>query len=96
MAPDKPPESVSCLYDAPGFQTQVIMKKIQQFVTSINCGSCIRTVTPFLDDVAGVTIWRVNVEDARKILTVEGTASQEDIVHMVEEAGFDISPLVEE
>lgn len=52
-----------------------------------------RTVTPFLDEVEGVTIWRVDVEDERKVLTVEGTASEEAIVQMVEEAGFDISPL---
>lgn len=69
------------------------MRKIQQFTTSINCGSCVRTVTPFLDEVKGVTIWRVDVEDERKVLTVEGTASEEAIVKMVEEAGFDIAPL---
>lgn len=69
------------------------MTKIQQFSTSINCGSCVRTVTPFLDEVDGVTIWRVDVEDQRKVLTVEGTASKEAIVKMVEEAGFDIEPL---
>lgn len=69
------------------------MIKIQQFTTSINCGSCVRTVSPFLDEVEGVTIWRVDVEDERKILTVEGSASEEAIVKMVEEAGFDITPM---
>ena len=69
------------------------MAKIQQFSTTINCGSCVRTVTPFLDEVEGVTIWSVDVEDDRKILTVEGSASTEAIVKMVEEAGFDIKPV---
>ncbi|MEM6770806.1 MAG: heavy-metal-associated domain-containing protein [Bacteroidota bacterium] len=69
------------------------MRKIQHFSTSINCGSCVRTVTPFLDEVEGVTIWRVDVEDDRKVLTVEGTASEEAIMSMVEDAGFDIEPL---
>ena len=71
------------------------MAKIQQFSTTINCGSCVRTVTPFLDEVEGVTIWSVDVEDDRKILTVEGSASTEAIVKMVEEAGFDIKPVTE-
>lgn len=69
------------------------MRKIQAFTTNINCGSCVRSVTPFLDEVEGVTIWRVDVEDDRKVLTVEGTASEEAIRKMVEEAGFDIQPL---
>lgn len=69
------------------------MRKIQNFTTNINCGSCVRSVTPFLDEVEGVTIWRVDVEDDRKVLTVEGTASEEAIRKMVEEAGFDIQPL---
>ncbi len=70
------------------------MTSIQHFTTNINCGSCVRSVTPFLDDVAGVTIWRVDVEDDRKVLSVEGSASPEEIIKMVEDAGFDISPLV--
>jgi copper chaperone CopZ len=69
------------------------MTKIQNFTTNINCGSCVRSVTPFLDEVEGVTIWRVDVEDERKVLTVEGTANADAIVKMVEEAGFDIQPL---
>ena len=69
------------------------MSKIQNFTTNINCGSCVRTVTPFLDEVEGVTIWRVDVEDERKVLTVEGNASPEAIIQMVQDAGFDITPL---
>lgn len=71
------------------------MARIQQFKTTINCGSCVRSVTPFLDEVDGVTIWRVDVDDSRKVLTVEGDADQAAIVKMVEDAGFDIVPLTE-
>lgn len=66
---------------------------LRSFTTNINCGSCVRSVTPFLDELGGVTIWRVDVEDDRKLLTVEGTASQEEIMRVVEEAGYDIKPL---
>ena len=68
-------------------------KKIQQFTTNINCGSCVRTVTSFLDEVDGVTIWRVDVEDPRKVLTVEGSADEAAIMANVRDAGFDIEPL---
>lgn len=67
---------------------------LQTFSTNINCSSCVRSVTGFLDEVPGVTIWRVDVEDPRKVLAVEGTASEEQIVTAVREAGFDIEPLV--
>lgn len=67
--------------------------KIQQFATNINCSSCVRSVTAFLDDLNDVIIWRVDVDDPRKVLTVEGTASEADIIATVEDAGFDIRPL---
>lgn len=63
------------------------------FSTNINCGSCIRILTPFLDELDGVTIWRVDVEDARKVLTVEGTATETDIMKVVADAGYEIRPL---
>ncbi|MEM9834952.1 MAG: heavy-metal-associated domain-containing protein [Bacteroidota bacterium] len=67
---------------------------LQEFKTNINCGSCVRSVTGFLDDVPGVTIWRVNTEDPRKILSVEGQADTKKVIAAVQEAGFDIEPLV--
>ncbi len=68
---------------------------IQQFKTNIHCGSCIRSVTGFLDEVPGVTLWRVDTDDPRKILSVEGPVAAEAIIAAVEEAGFDILPLEE-
>lgn len=69
------------------------MRKIQEFKTNINCGSCVRSVTPFLDDLNGVTIWRVDVEQEDKVLTVEGNVPASAIIKMVEEAGFEIEPV---
>jgi copper chaperone CopZ len=66
---------------------------LREFKTNINCGSCVRSVTGFLDDVPGVTIWRVNTEDPRKILSVEGDADSAAVIAAVEDAGFDIEPL---
>ncbi|HOY47933.1 MAG TPA: heavy metal-associated domain-containing protein [Flavobacteriales bacterium] len=44
--------------------------KTLEFSTSINCGSCVRAVTPTLDALVGANNWKVNTEDARKILSV--------------------------
>lgn len=66
---------------------------LQSFVTNINCVSCVRSVSSFLDNLEGVTIWRVDVEDDRKVLTVEGTASEAQIMEVVADAGYDIQPL---
>ena len=61
-----------------------------QFKTNINCGSCIRSVTNFINDVEGVDEWKVDTDNSDKILTVEGDASAEAIVEAIEDAGFDI------
>lgn len=61
-----------------------------QFKTNINCGSCIRSVTNFINDVDGIDKWEVDTDNPDKILTIEGQASVEAIVEAVEDAGFDI------
>ncbi|PHI18302.1 hypothetical protein CEQ90_18790 [Lewinellaceae bacterium SD302] len=66
---------------------------LQTFKTNINCGSCVRSVTGFLDTVPGVTIWRVDVENPDKVLSVEGDANSNSIIAAVREAGFDIEPI---
>jgi len=66
---------------------------LQEFKTNINCGSCVRSVTGFLDDVPGVSFWRVNTEDPRKVLSVEGEVARETLIQAVEAAGFEIEPL---
>jgi len=61
-----------------------------QFKTNINCGSCIRSVTNFINDVEGIDKWEVDTDNPDKILTVDGEATVEAIVEAVEDAGFDI------
>jgi copper chaperone CopZ len=63
----------------------------QQFKTNINCSNCVRAVTNFLNDVPGITKWSVDTDNPEKILTVEGSAKQEDIEEAIDDAGFDIS-----
>lgn len=68
--------------------------KTHQFKTNINCGGCITTVTPFLNGIEGVTQWEVDTTNKDKILTVKTTTiSEQQIIEVVQKAGFKIEPL---
>jgi copper chaperone len=68
-----------------------------QFKTNINCGSCIKSVTPSLNALEEIDAWQVNTEVAEKILTVETEVSPNEIgqkvIAAVSEAGFTIQLL---
>ena len=66
--------------------------KTLKFSTNINCGNCIRTISPFLNETEGIINWSVDTDDPDKILTVEGEdISASTVIDTVEDAGFDIS-----
>ena len=61
-----------------------------KFKTTINCGNCVRTVTPFLNELEGIQSWNVDTENPNKILTVEtDSLKAEVIMEAVEDVGFD-------
>ena len=61
------------------------------FKTNINCGGCIKAVTPTLNQEAGAGNWQVDTANPNKILTVSSdTLSAEQVVQAVEKAGFKI------
>ena len=65
--------------------------KTLQFKTNINCGGCIKAVTPTLNQQAGAGNWQVDTANPDKILTVKSdqlTAAQ--VVQAIEQAGFQI------
>ena len=65
-----------------------------KFKTTINCGNCVRTVTPFLNELEGIKSWNVDTTNADKILTVEtDVLDAEVIIETVEDLGFDIAVL---
>lgn len=67
------------------------MEKIQ-FTTNINCGSCVKKVTPFLDEAPSIQTWNVDTNNPNKILTVEGNGLQaEAVIELIEDIGFDIA-----
>ena len=62
-----------------------------QFKTNINCGSCIKSVTPFLNELDNVDTWKVDTENSDKILTVElDDENVSSVVEAVKKAGFNI------
>lgn len=64
-----------------------------KFKTNINCGSCIKSVKPFLDEVVGEGNWSVDTENPEKILTVNTEEETEDVVEAVTDAGFKIQKI---
>ncbi len=60
-----------------------------KFKTNINCGGCIKAVSPHLDKAEGIKSWQVDTVNPEKILTVETDGTSADAVkHVVEKAGF--------
>ena len=61
------------------------------FKTNINCGNCIKSVTPFLNELDNIDSWKVNTENPDKILEVElDDEDAQAVVSAVEKAGFKI------
>ena len=64
-----------------------------RFKTTINCGNCVRLVTPELDGEIAIESWKVDTDNPDKILTVTGNIEQSKVIELVKEVGFEISPL---
>ena len=62
------------------------------FKTTINCGNCIRTITPILNALDNVDSWNVDTDNPSKILTTELDDKDVGVViEAVKSAGFDIT-----
>ncbi len=65
--------------------------KTLQFKTNINCGGCIKAVTPTLNQEAGAGNWQVDTANPNKILTVTSDQlTNEQVMAAVQKAGFEI------
>ena len=62
-----------------------------KFKTNINCGSCIKSVTPFLNDLDNIDLWKVDTENPDKILSVElDDEDSQSVIEAVTKAGYKI------
>lgn len=65
--------------------------KTVQFKTNINCGGCIKSVTPALNELDNLDTWKVDTENPDKILEVVLDDENEmTVVEAVKKAGFEI------
>ena len=64
------------------------------FKTTINCGGCVKAVTPYLNQLKGISSWQVATDHPDKILKVESeSGDQQPVVKAVQKAGFKIEPV---
>ncbi|WP_114790399.1 heavy-metal-associated domain-containing protein [Niabella yanshanensis] len=67
-----------------------------QFKTNINCGGCVASVKPHLDNAEGVCHWTVDTTDKDKVLTVKSTGiNEQEVIETVQKAGFKIEPVAQ-
>jgi len=63
--------------------------KTLKFKTNVNCGGCISTVTPHLNEIKGISKWSVDTDNPQKILTVETEeTSSAEIINALNAAGY--------
>lgn len=65
-----------------------------KYKTNINCSNCINSVTPFLNELDNVEMWKVDTENADKILEVVLDDNNKNlVVEAVKSAGFIIEEI---
>lgn len=64
-----------------------------KFKTNINCGGCLKSVTPLLNKLDIIDSWKVEIENPDKILEVKLDGNENEVVKAVTEAGFEIEKL---
>jgi copper chaperone len=66
-----------------------------KFKTNVNCGGCIATITPHLNNLKGIVKWSVDTANPMKILTVETTGLHpEVIIEVMKKAGYKADPII--
>jgi copper chaperone len=69
------------------------MKTIK-YKTNINCMGCIKSVTPFLNDLENIDTWKVDIKNSAKILEVKLEDENDAVVvAAVKKAGFKIEEI---
>ena len=60
-----------------------------KFKTNINCGGCIKAVTPALNGEKAIQSWQVDTDNPDKILTLSTDLSAAQVEALIAEAGFE-------
>ncbi|WP_166384605.1 MULTISPECIES: heavy-metal-associated domain-containing protein [unclassified Polaribacter] len=65
-----------------------------KYKTNIHCGSCIKSVTPVLNDLDNLDFWKVDLEHDDKVLEVKlDDEDKESVLKAVKSAGFEIEEI---
>ena len=65
-----------------------------KFKTNINCGGCLRGVTPALDGNEAIKNWHVDLQSSDRTLTVETEAlTADEVKEVVAGAGYEAEPV---
>ena len=68
--------------------------KTVKFKTNINCNGCIKSVTPFLNELDNIDTWKVDIENPDKILEVTlDDDNEKTVTEAVKQAGFIINKM---
>ena len=68
--------------------------KTVKFKTNINCNGCIKSVTPFLNELDNIDTWKVDIENPDKILEVTlDDDTEKTVTEAVKQAGFIINKM---
>ena len=68
--------------------------KTVKFKTNINCSGCIKSITPFLNALDNIDLWKVDTDNPDKILEVTLDDENEAIfMEAVKKAGFIIEKI---
>lgn len=59
-----------------------------KFKTNINCGGCVKAVTPTLNGEKAIHTWEVDTVNPDKILTVATELSAVEVEALIDKAGF--------
>lgn len=63
--------------------------KTLRYKTNINCSGCVKSVTPFLNELDNVDLWKVDTESEDKTLEVQlEDDNSEAVEDAVKNAGF--------
>lgn len=60
-----------------------------KFTTNIKCTGCLAKVAPGLNDLVGENSWNVDLQDPKRILTVQSNKSDAEIIANIKHAGFE-------
>lgn len=65
-----------------------------KFKTNINCGSCVRAVSPLLNKLPNLDQWEVDTDTDDKILSASGEGlTPEAVMNAISKVGFKATPM---